>query len=153
MKTGRKGKSFSVHIGGKLFGLMNSVIIENLDIVNIKFKTFHTMEYFQLYYLIHFFTCFSIMILMNPFYKCRSMSVPAWGRSPYQTLGQWESKTVSWVGFHRFKIAEFWNLKIFCDQILKNPTFAVRLKKQNALNPEILVGWEKYLVKSIRPTI
>ena len=46
MKTGRKGKSFSVHIGRKLFGLMNSVIIENLGIVNIKFKTFHTMEYF-----------------------------------------------------------------------------------------------------------
>ena len=46
MKTGRKRKSFSVHIGRKLFGLMNSVIIENLGIVNIKFKTFHTVGYF-----------------------------------------------------------------------------------------------------------
>ena len=44
MKTRRKGKSFSGHIDKKLFALMNSVGIEKLDTVNIKFKTFHVVE-------------------------------------------------------------------------------------------------------------
>ena len=44
MITVKKGKSFSGYIDKKLFGLMNYVIIENLGIVNIKFKTFHLVE-------------------------------------------------------------------------------------------------------------
>ena len=44
MITVKKGKSFSGYIDKKLFVLMNSVIIENLGIVNIKFKTFHLVE-------------------------------------------------------------------------------------------------------------
>ena len=44
MKKGRKGESSSGYIDRKLFGLMNCVVIENLDIVNVKFKTFHVME-------------------------------------------------------------------------------------------------------------
>ena len=43
--------------------------------------------------------------------------------------------------------------KIFCVQILKNPIFGVKAKKQSAGNPEILDRWEKYLVKLIRPIL
>ena len=35
----------------------------------------------------------------------------------------------------------------------ENPIFPFRLKKQSAVNPEILVVWEKYLVKFSRPII
>ena len=62
MKKGRKGESSSGYIDRKLFGLMNCVVIENLDIVNVKFKTFHVMEQFQLCYIIHLIR-FSIIIL------------------------------------------------------------------------------------------
>ena len=44
MKTSRKGESFSGYIDRKMFGLMNFVVIENLDILSIKFKTFHVVE-------------------------------------------------------------------------------------------------------------
>ena len=43
-KTRRKGESFSGYIDRKLFRLMNPVVIENLNVVNIKFKTFHVVE-------------------------------------------------------------------------------------------------------------
>ena len=43
-KNRKKRRELFCVIDRKLFGLMNSVVIENLDIVKIKFKTFDVME-------------------------------------------------------------------------------------------------------------